>query len=103
MASGSAHLAYHSTLTANTVETVTLEAWSRYLLIVNLSATHPIYVTTDGTVPTVEGDDTYCVPPSTSKQLFNEGVEPEPALGVSGSTVVKLISSSTPDYGVERN
>lgn len=103
MASGSAFKAYHSTLTAATVDTVTLDAWGRYVLVINKSATDYIYVTTDGSTPTVEGNNTYCVCPGQSKVLFNEGVEPEPALALAGSTAVKLISSGTPKYGVEKN
>ena len=103
MASGSASIAYHSTLSAGTVDTVSLDTWSKYLLIINKSttATDVIYITTDGTEPEVEGDDTYCVLANSSKMLANEGVIPEPALGVAGSTVIKLICSGTPDYGVE--
>lgn len=103
MASGTAFKTYHSTLVADTADTVSLEAWTRYVLVINKSATDFMYATTDGSTPTVEGDDTYCIPPSTSKMLFNEGVEPMPALGLSAGTVVKLISSGTPDYGVEKN
>ncbi len=105
MASGSAFKTYHSTLAASTVDTVTLTAWTRYVLVVNKSttATDIIYVTTDGSAPHDAGDNTFCVPAGTSKLLFNEGVEPEPALGVAGSTVVKLISTGTPAYGVEKN
>ena len=103
MASGSALKTYPSTLAATTVDTVTLTAWTRYVLVVNKSASDLIYVTTDGTAPTVGGDNTFCVTPGQSKLLFNEGVEPEPALGLAGSTVVKLISSGTPAYAVEKN
>lgn len=105
MASGSAFKTYHSTLAASTVDTVTLDAWGRYILVVNKSAaaTDYIYVTTDGTTPTVDGANTYVVMPGQSKLLFNEGVEPEPGLGLAGSTVVKLISTGTPKYGVEKN
>lgn len=103
MASGNAIKAYHSTLAAATVDTVTLDAWGKYLLVINKSTADYIYVTTDGSAPTVEGANTYCVSPGQSKVLFNEGVEPEPALALSGSTVVKLISSGTPKYGVEKN
>lgn len=102
MASGSAFKAYHSTLSANTVDTVTLTAWSRYVLVINRSS-DVIYATTDGTAPTVGGDDTYCVPANSSKMLFNEGVQPEPALGVAASSVVKLISTGTPAYSVEKH
>ena len=35
MASGSAFKTYHSTLAASTVDTVTLTAWTRYVLVVN--------------------------------------------------------------------
>lgn len=102
MASKSAFKAAHGTLSANTVDTITLSAWSRYVLVINKSS-DIIYATTDGTAPTVAGDDTYCVPSNSSKLLFNEGVEPEPALGVTAGTVVKLISSGTPAYSVEKN
>lgn len=103
MASGSALKAFHSTLVADTVDTVTLTAWSRYVLVINKSTSDIIYVTTDGSTPTVAGDNTYCVLAGQSKLLFNEGVQPEPALSLSGSTTVKLISTGTPAYGVEKN
>lgn len=102
MASGSALKTYHSTLTATTVETVTLTAWYRYVAVVNKSTSDFIYATTDGSTPTVEGADTYCVRPGETKVLFNEGTEIEPALGVAAGVTVKLISSGTPKYGVEK-
>lgn len=103
MASGSALKTYHATLSADTVDTATLILWSRYVLVINKSSTDLLYVTTDGTTPAVEADDTYCVLPGDSKLLFNEGVQPEPALGISAGVVVKLISSGDADYGVEKN
>lgn len=103
MATGSAYKSLHATLTADTVDTVSLTGWTKYVRVVNTSASDLIYVTTDGSTPTVEGDNTYVVLPSSDLLLINEGVLPEPALGTSGSTVVKLISSGTPTYGVEKN
>lgn len=102
MASGSALKTYHSTLTATTVDTVTL-AWSKYVSVINKSSTDSLYVTTDGSDPTVAGANTYFVGPEQSKMLANEGLVPEPAIELFPSTVVKLISSGTPSYCVEKN
>jgi hypothetical protein len=85
--------AKHGTLTANTVATVTLDTPFRYTAIVdviNRSMTGEIYVTTDGTDPTVAGDDTILVAGVTSFARPN-----------GASLTVKLISSAALSYTVQ--
>lgn len=52
----------HATLTAATVDTVTLTSTlCQVIEIWNRGTTDPIYFTKDGTTPTVGGDNTYVV------------------------------------------
>lgn len=91
----------HGTLTANTVATVTVDAPAdvsardvrrlRSVEVLNRGTTDPIYFRTDGTNPTVGGDDTYVVPPS-------GGVE-VPVRSVN-TVEVRMISAGAVAYSV---
>lgn len=95
MASGTATDAYHSTLTASTVDTVTLTSAAKRLRIINRSGTAEIYYTTNGSAPTVFGANCYVVVAAiTEDSARNE-------LGDQNETKVQLISSGTPTYSVE--
>lgn len=81
----------HGTLTATTVATVTITAGSDILVICH--GTGPIYGRTDGTAPTVQGDDCFAVP-SNGWRIVRSGDR-------DGTRDVKLISAGTPDFSVE--
>ena len=85
----------HNTLTASTVATVTLDSGSYdTVLVTNRSGSNPLYVTVDGSVPTVAGDDTFVVPAAAgaSKAFGWEST---------GAVTVKIISAGAEDYSVE--
>lgn len=84
--------ARHITLVAATVSTVTLDTDYSFLEVVNVTGTASVYFTMDGTTPTVKGNGTIVLPAAIG------GVEVQPP--TSGATVVKLISSGTPDVSV---
>lgn len=97
MASGTANTAYHSTLVASTVDTVTLNDGEEYVTLVNRSGSAEIYATVGTSAvppatPTVGGNDTYVLPAAIGSLRV---------AGQIGPTVVKLISSGTPTYSVE--
>lgn len=78
----------HATLTADTVDDVTFSR-AREIEVVNVDGADAIYFTTDGTDPTVAGDDTHVVPGTIGYlEVFSK------------TPVVKLISSGTPKYSV---
>jgi hypothetical protein len=79
----------HATLTANTVDTVTLGIGT-YVEVLNRS-TSDIYFTLDNTTPTIGGDDTLIVTAGTALRL--------PENSGQGMTV-KLISASPSAYSV---
>lgn len=80
----------HSTLTANTVKTVTIDAYCQMITIVNRSQTGAIYFTVDGTVPTILGDNTYvCL-----------GVRSVAVPSYASPTQVQLIGAGALDYSV---
>jgi hypothetical protein len=91
MASYTATRIKHATLTAATVDTVTLAADYPRVEVTNRDATNPLYVRLDGAAPTVAGDDTLVVPPNTYRVL---------EVATAGNTVVKLISAGAAPYSV---
>lgn len=85
--------AYEKSLTANTVDTVTIYASLAGAIEVKvITGTAPIYVTFDGTAPTVKGANCWDVQPGTAAQIWN--------LTLDYPAVVKLISSATATYSV---
>jgi len=81
----------HATLAASTVDTVNLSHPDVKVNVFNRGSSD-IYVTLDGTTPTVAGDNTFIVPANTARRF---------GLGVYAVAAVKLISASTPPYTVE--
>jgi hypothetical protein len=102
MASYSASRAVHATLAASTVDTVTLTLTHPRIEILN-RGTGDIFLTVDGSTPTVGGNDTFVVP-SNGVGFFPNPFLAEPGLAggpqVPGRTVVNLISTGTPAYSV---
>ena len=98
MASGSASFAYHGTLSANTVDVVTLTKGTAFAEVYNRAAAGgaDLYVTTgtNAANPTVGGNDCYIITPQTSDTI--------PTLRIQGneSNVVRVISSGANAYSV---
>lgn len=85
------------TLAASTEDTVTIDAaaaggyWRDVEVYVKPTAADDVFVTTDGTAATVDGDNTYICPPGAFTKL------PQPA---SGAGTVRLISAGIGTYVV---
>lgn len=79
-------------LSASTVDTINYAVFTPAIEVVCDSG-GPLYVTVDGTTPTVGGAGTYVVPAS-SVRTIRLG----PSLGK--NPVVKLIATGTPTYNV---
>ena len=92
MASYSAVRAAHATLVATTVDTVTLTGSYARVEVRNRS-TGDIFLTLDGSTPTVAGNETLVVPANSVGSFPN-------VAGISAPVTVKLISSGTPAYSV---
>lgn len=101
------HVGAHAkTLVATTVDTVTFAlgstgspGWARMPKSVEIltDGAADIYVTVDGTTPTVAGTPCYRVPPFPGSTIIDvRDSDPNDAV------VVKLISSGTPTYSVSR-
>jgi hypothetical protein len=96
MATGQAQRAYHSALVASTVDTVTINHGFEFVEIINRNGTAEIFFTLDGTTnPTVAGADCYIIPGAITSRIRAN------PLGSRNTTVVKLISSGTPNYTVQ--
>lgn len=93
MATYSASVAAHrKTLTANTVDTVTLTSVTRgaRVDVVNHDASADLFVTTDGSAPAVQGASSYVVP---AGGVLN--------LSLAVGKTVKLIAASAAAYTVQ--
>lgn len=91
MATYSAARTQHQTLTANTVDTVTLDADYNEVEVVNRASSGDIYFTADGTTPVVAAAGTFIV-------RAGEALTTDPP--TSGNSVIKLISTSACPYSV---
>jgi len=82
--------AHDKVLVASTVDTVTFHDTPRLVEVLTDGAA-AIYVTVDGSTPTVSGAGTYKLPAVASSRVIPHGRIGQP---------VKLISSGTPTYSV---
>lgn len=91
----------HGTLTANTAKAVTIPdpdaaaSWdtSSTAAVLHVTGTEPIYMRGDGTTATIQGDDTYTVPPGARRSIRVATVGQEIRLS--------LISAADATYEVE--
>lgn len=91
MATGSANVAYHGTLSASTVDTITVAQAGVTVEVINRTGTAEIYFTVNGATPTVGAADTFVVPSAVmSYVVTNNGAQ----------AVVRLISSGAEAYSV---
>lgn len=88
---------YSKTLVAATVDTVKSEGYLPALEIVSNGA-EKIFVTIDGSAPTVGGENTYEIPKAACVRVI-----PNSGDRSIDETVVKLISAGTPEYSIARN
>jgi len=110
--------AFNGTLVATTVSSTTLTSWQPYVAVtVAASPAGTVWVTTDGSTPTVGGADCEPVVSGTTVVLKNFGPRPElttagdstgtlpsaPPVFGTAQTVVKLISSVAAVFNVELN
>jgi hypothetical protein len=99
MAAYTVATAKHATLTANSVDTVTLTGFTflgnRSVEVFNHSTgADLLWFTTDGTTPAPKGDDCYFVRPGTGLTATLRSTQ------AGNSAVVKLTCSSAVDYSV---
>lgn len=83
--------ARHGVLTANTVATVEAPAGWGAVEVLNHDSANRVYVTDDGTNPTVGGPDTYVVPSGGSLLLSPQA---------NRALTVKLIGAAASPYSV---
>lgn len=85
--------AFNVTLTASTVSTQTLTSWAPYVAIqVAASPAGTVYVTTDGSTPTVGGADTTAVQSGTTAVVKN--LQPKPELSTVADTTGGTLPSN---------
>jgi hypothetical protein len=85
-----ANVSKHATLTANTVDTVTLASDFNAVEVLNRGTTE-LYFTVDGSMPTVQGNDTL---------VLTAGAALSATSPLTTATVVNLISSAATAYSV---
>lgn len=85
--------AYEKTLVANTVDKVSFVDDLSFVEVFSDGAA-AIYLTVDGSAPTVHGEDCYFLPATASVRKIEAGR--------GQATVVQLISAGTPTYSVAK-
>jgi|SRR5690242_5835741 len=88
------------TTVGNAVTTVTFTNWYHNIEIVNRSA-NDMWARVDGVDPTIAGDECFFVAPQGYITVLNPQRAPEPALGTTPNTVVKLITATNSTYTVQ--
>lgn len=93
--------ARHATLEADTVLEVELDGRYAEVEVLIRAEAAEVYFTLDGTDPTVGGDDTWAIPAVLAAREVGSGARPSRAANASDpATVVKLISTGTPEISV---
>lgn len=77
----SAAVAKSATNNGSAVDTVTLTTDFTQVEVLNRSTSATLWVRTDGTDPTVAGDDCYAVPPGTARRIESPGADAVRLLG----------------------
>jgi hypothetical protein len=82
------------------VTTVTFANWYHNIEIVNRSS-GDMWARVDGVDPTVGGDDCFFIAAMSSIDVINGKLPPEPAIGQTSNTVVKIITAANQTYSVQ--
>lgn len=88
------------TTTATVVTTVTFANWYHNIEIINRSS-GDMWARVDGVDPTVAGDECFFVAPLGFIDVSNPKSPPEPALGTTSNTVIKMISAANANFTVQ--
>lgn len=88
------------TTVGGAVTTVTFTNWYHNIEVLNRS-TGDMWVRFDGIDPTIAGDECFFVAASGYIQAVNPNTPPEPALGTTSNTVVKIITAANANYTVQ--
>jgi hypothetical protein len=89
--------AYAKTLSANTIDKVTFADEPPSVEVVNRDGLAAIYVTVDGSDPTIGGEGTHELPAARCSRVI-----PVPNKSGRPAADIKLISPGTPSYSVSR-
>ena len=92
--------AQSGTLSANAVTTVKFPQYFAVVHVVNRSTNQTIWTRSDGTDPTVAGDDCYPVLAQQDISFTNGLLSQEPVVRIQSGTQINLICSASCDYTV---
>lgn len=88
------------TTVGGAVTTVTFANWYHNIEIINRSS-GDMWARVDGVDPTVAGDECFFVAPLGFLDTINPKNPPEPALGTSSNTVIKMITAANANFTVQ--
>lgn len=88
------------TTVGNAVTTVTFASWYHNIEVINRSS-GDMWVRFDGVDPTIAGDECFFVAAQTFLDAVNPKLPPEPAIGQTSNTVVKIITATAANYTVQ--
>lgn len=87
------------TTVGNTVTTVTFANWYHNIEVVNRGSVD-MWVRFDGVDPTVAGDECFFIPAQSFIDSVNPKLPPEPAIGTTSNTVVKVLTATAAPFTV---
>lgn len=88
------------TTVGGVVTVVTFTNWYHNIEVINRSS-GDMWARVDGVDPTVAGDECYFVAPLGFVGVINAKRPPEPALGFTSNTVVKIISAANATFTIQ--
>lgn len=88
------------TTVGGTVSTITFSNWYHNISVINRGS-EEMWVRLDNVDPVFAADECFIVPAMSSLGAVNPQRPPEPAIGFTSNTVVKIITSGSVNYSVQ--
>lgn len=88
------------TTVGGSVTTVTFSNWYHSITVINRGS-EEMWARFDNVNPTLAGDECFLIPAQSSLGAINPQRPPEPAIGFTSNTIVKLFTTGNVNYSVQ--